>query len=571
MRGWLAGTFVALTIAAIAWPSAAAASDEATEVLTVHSYLRLAIVHNEYRVLAADVVGVLSNSDAGGGFSYRLDASADVSSIDTLDDEIIPFTSEIVGDDLVLNVTPPLNGGFREYVIHYRQPAVVTESSGEKLWRVPLGERWPVKVAQLTITFSTWDEVAFDGEPRCTSNVALCTFAHQADDVLLQTGDRPTGETTIDVELPFTAPNPAQAAPQCPRMPPAGFDEGFDFSSTDACDALRAQHRWPAIPGLIVTVLSTLIIVTVIALRRRDRRGPRGRDVIIAEYAPPDDLNVMVAAHLLGRSRTAVPAQLLALALSKNIRLVERSMRRGRAGYAVQFVTFDGADDIGVGMMRALFGDHPSPGAVRELRASDRDLSGRVTAVSAGAMRLALARGWRSASGATQWLLLILALVCTLATGVLWLVVSATDSFSPWYLIAFFAAPIAFVVCVTNLRLVGRLTEQGALVRDHLIGIRDYLRLAEADRLRVLQGAATAERADAAGVRMIELYERLLPYAVIWGVDESWIRELVGDAVDLDAPPEWLSNPNALSFVGGLISLRGQWRFYLPGWGSKIN
>lgn len=81
---------------------------------------------------------------------------------------------------------------------------------------------------------------------------------------------------------------------------------------------------------------------------------------------------------------------------------------------------------------------------------------------------------------------------------------------------------VSFVASPPN-----RITEEGAEVRDYLYGIRDYISLAEADRIRVLQAPGTAERIDVRDESaVIKLYEKLLPYAMIFGIEKEWIAEL---------------------------------------------
>jgi hypothetical protein len=50
--------------------------------------------------------------------------------------------------------------------------------------------------------------------------------------------------------------------------------------------------------------------------------------------------------------------------------------------------------------------------------------------------------------------------------------------------------------------------------------------MAEADRIAWLQGVTTAPRVDGEAGTLVRLYERLLPYAVIFGVEDSWARLL---------------------------------------------
>ena len=90
------------------------------------------------------------------------------------------------------------------------------------------------------------------------------------------------------------------------------------------------------------------------------------------------------------------------------------------------------------------------------------------------------------------------------------------------------------------------MTAEGAGVRDYLYGIRDYLQLAEADRIRMLQAPGTAERIDVTDESaIVKLYEKLLPYAMIFGIEEGWIAEL-GRHYAKTGTPDWYSGTDDL-------------------------
>ena len=101
------------------------------------------------------------------------------------------------------------------------------------------------------------------------------------------------------------------------------------------------------------------------------------------------------------------------------------------------------------------------------------------------------------------------------------------------------------------------LTEKGAEVRDYLYGIRDYLELAEADRIKMLQAPGTAERIDVTDESaIVQLYEKLLPYAMIFGVEREWIAELKRH-YELTDEPNWYQGTGQLSDVavfGAVVS-----------------
>ncbi|MDQ2698617.1 MAG: DUF2207 domain-containing protein, partial [Actinomycetota bacterium] len=112
-----------------------------------------------------------------------------------------------------------------------------------------------------------------------------------------------------------------------------------------------------------------------------------------------------------------------------------------------------------------------------------------------------------------------------------------------------FLPVIVSTLVVFGLTMRKPLTDKGAELRDHLEGLREYIRLAEADRLRMLQSASGAERAtDDSGVDVVRVYERLLPYAVLFGLEREWQAEL--SRYYGDAAPSWAeSGPGPFTVV----------------------
>ena len=79
------------------------------------------------------------------------------------------------------------------------------------------------------------------------------------------------------------------------------------------------------------------------------------------------------------------------------------------------------------------------------------------------------------------------------------------------------------------------LTLAGGMHKTYLDGIREYLQLAEEDRLRAAQSPRTADlvssgrraygdEPNAPGDSIVNVYERLLPYAVLFGMEREWVE-----------------------------------------------
>src|SRR5690606_8806960 len=100
-------------------------------------------------------------------------------------------------------------------------------------------------------------------------------------------------------------------------------------------------------------------------------------------------------------------------------------------------------------------------------------------------------------------------------------------------LVALLCIPIVIVVIALLAR--KPKSAKGAEIRDHLRGVREFIAWAEADRIRTLQSPSGAERRriDPSDPRqMLHLYESLLPYAVVFGLEKQWGERLAGMYAD---------------------------------------
>ena len=102
---------------------------------------------------------------------------------------------------------------------------------------------------------------------------------------------------------------------------------------------------------------------------------------------------------------------------------------------------------------------------------------------------------------------------------------------------------------------------KGVELRDYLLGLSEYIRLAEADRLKYLQSPQGAERTPVDSTstdQVLKLNERLLPYAILFGLEKQWTAELGRYYEQTGTQPGWYSGQgtfNAVIFASGISSL----------------
>jgi uncharacterized membrane protein len=101
-------------------------------------------------------------------------------------------------------------------------------------------------------------------------------------------------------------------------------------------------------------------------------------------------------------------------------------------------------------------------------------------------------------------------------------------------------------------------TLSGVELKEYLLGLKEYMQMAEADRIKTLQSPQGASRTPidtSDTTTLVKLYERLLPYAVLFGIEKDWAKQFAHLYV---APPDWYSGYtptfNAVYFASALSS-----------------
>lgn len=318
---------------------------------------------------------------------------------------------------------------------------------------------------------------------------------------------------------------------------------------------------WAAWPQLIALLAAVAAAIWGIVLRATRTRDADGRPVIVAEYLPPRGADPLIAAEVLGRRPKAIAAQLLELAVSRHVRLLAEDRPIGRDRYSVELLSVEGLDAPRLEVIRALFGPAPVLGTVRRIGEGGAEGTRTGKAIHAIVQRIrtrAVQQGLRRRVPLRAIVLpVLIAIVAVLIAGVATAVLLDDARGGPLpvlLMIPVLAAAVTVMVCVFR----RPLTTAGAELRDHLRGMELYIRVAEQERLRVLQSPQGAERQPVDPydrVQVLRLHERMLPYAVLFGLERQWAAEL---ANLYDGDPDWYrgSTPfSAVAFAAGVSSL----------------
>jgi uncharacterized membrane protein YgcG len=471
----------------------------------------------------------------------RVDIGVDVVSVTDGDGNAVPYEESRFTDDTGVEFVSLALGtdefvhGRTTYVIEWTAHDVIrTFDAGQEFYWDVNGTAWRVPFASVSAAL----HVAPDLESALTG-AARCVYGYEGEDDACAI-DGGGGEFTTEPVSVFPYQNVSMIV---------GFEPGTFRAGTPV------DETWPftVLPWVLLALLAAAALLAVLFRRFLWGHAP-GRGIIVPEYEGPEDLGVMAAAELVGRPAAALPAQLVKLAVDGVVRLVEDpeqpETRRFRLDLVDRSAAVHGPDDSA---LTRLFGGKPENGESLVLDRRNRKLGDRIatlTALGRGALRPQyLSRGERSPLRRLIFWPAFAALLGSVALTVLCL---AEDVGSPLLSVSI---PVLFFGSFIVMGFSGkpeRRTAKGTAAYEQLLGLRDYLRLAEADRLRVLQSPEGAVRtpidaADSAAV--VKLYERLLPWAIVWGVEKEWVGELAAHYSET-VPPS--SN---LDFASGLAGL----------------
>ena len=105
------------------------------------------------------------------------------------------------------------------------------------------------------------------------------------------------------------------------------------------------------------------------------------------------------------------------------------------------------------------------------------------------------------------------------------------------------------------------LTDDGLSLRRYLEGLKMYIGVAEVERLNILQSPEGAEKVvvDVNDEKqLVKLYERVLPYAVLFGQEKNWSKQMGKYYEQVGEAPDWYVGQgafNAVAFSSGLGGL----------------
>jgi len=313
--------------------------------------------------------------------------------------------------------------------------------------------------------------------------------------------------------------------------------------------------------------IALIVIMLVFSSRYRTKYKVWKGTFVAPEYQPIKNLTVAEACMLStsAKAQFSLPATLVELAVLGKIKLEEEQSKiLKKAKWQVRVVSLDGLSATQIRALEVInYGASVSAGGIIELKQRVMDSDGLTNAQGLykknAEESLKEKELWQKTTSAT------LAQVAPIvyAIGSLFLFATAVEAVDNAVGAKIFFPELAYVnlimiaavaiwgfMIASRIQKVAQRTEQGIKTERRIEGLKTYIKLAEADRIKFHQSAKSAQRIDTSDFKkMIKLYEKLLPYAIIFGLEKSWSRELEKyyTAAGSNYIPAWYVGAHAFS------------------------
>lgn len=325
-----------------------------------------------------------------------------------------------------------------------------------------------------------------------------------------------------------------------------------------------------SLTGLLAIVLLIVNWFKYLSLRRVNKML-----TITTEYLPPASLDVFQAVALDGGlspyGGKMMSTGLVALAVARKLQIIEQAKKHvfDSQNYNLK-VAGDNWNEMEQMFFRTIFNTLPAPDMEKQIDRKDYGLPERIklftdrVILSMKGQHYDLDATKRATKPLLIWTgaALVLAII-SMTLSLFNLEVASTVGMSEPLksLFTVFSVPVAqgitMGLAITALILVfsfKQLTSTGLQAKAQLEGLKRYIKMAETERLAFNQSVEGAAR-DAQ--ERVVLYERLLPYAILFGLEKSWGKVLNAVYQETNTVPAWYlgTRPfSANSFAGAISS-----------------
>jgi uncharacterized membrane protein YgcG len=280
-------------------------------------------------------------------------------------------------------------------------------------------------------------------------------------------------------------------------------------------------------------------------------RDAKGRGTIIPEYDAPDNMTPLEVGTIIDfvTDNRDITATIIDLAIRGYIRIVEtdgtqlKVIKKKSYELQVRNQDWSGLNDWEHLLMENLFGAPGTQDAITLSAMANKFYSVAMNIKRAVADSLT-ARGY-FVSNPSRYITVSISAVVVFV----WVAIFFAGNILPGWLIG--GLIIGVILFAIFYHAMPARTAKGVAAKEHILGLKMYLEVAEKDRIAMLQ-SPDAPYAENSGepAHTVELFEKLLPYAIVLKVEDKWADKFKNI---YNASPDWYSGNYAAFSTGYLI------------------
>jgi uncharacterized membrane protein len=300
---------------------------------------------------------------------------------------------------------------------------------------------------------------------------------------------------------------------------------------------------------------------------RKTGRDPKGRGVIVPQYTVPDAMNPVIASLVLHEEvqLKAISATLISLCIKGYLRMHEIEKKKligSKTQYELEIMKpLEGLSDEESKVAKMVFdadevqssleGQRGAVGRRINLSTMDADskLYLQVESLKTNADKAIVSRGYFVSDPQHAKKRVVYFGVFLL--GLSFIALSLFSTLWPLTL----GIGISGLLVLLFSRSAPKRTEKGVVMKEYLLGLKKYMELAEKDRIQFLQSPNGAEKVDSTDqTQIVKLYEKLLPYAMLFGIEEDWAKQFAHLYESQSATPNWYVGRNGFNAAGFAVA-----------------
>lgn len=305
--------------------------------------------------------------------------------------------------------------------------------------------------------------------------------------------------------------------------------------------------------ALIIAISAIIVCYKKNAIRKRNSLSKEAKTVV-PQYLPPriEDLDILDAGNLV-KSNKKITAAMLFFAVNGNI-LIEEEEKKNLFGkhkaYKIKLLNYKGLNSDMRELLECFFIDG------EEVNLSKTMSSSIASSISSRIIN----DGFKdtdyydqSEPAFNKRMRIVAYVIDALIFASFFFsdsTFSALSTVSKWHPYIFLSTLIAgvfstLIIVVVSIKIPSR---KGYEMKNYLMGLKLYISVAESERLKYLQSLEKSERfKDEFGGSRVKLYEKLLPWAALFGLEKSWAKVLEVEFANDNYQPSWYSGVNAFN------------------------